>query len=184
MRSTPDVDTCSVTCEWVGDLGTWVGGLATAGGLVFAGMQIRDGRKEQAEEDRRLRNVERDQHLARARSITVSSLATKHGDGWHFEYTVMNGSDYPIHSVVLVAHSLGPGCVPKTQTLTAYQHVIGTMHQGQVIQDEVIVEFNYREPAFGEHINLAYLLFTDAWNESWCRGSSSLDPMDYPPRIC
>lgn len=180
----PRTDTRVVAYEWLGDLGTWVAGLATAGGLVFAGVQIRDGRKERAAEDARRAKVERDQHLARARSITVSSLATKSKGGWHLEFTVMNGSDYPIHSAVLVVHSLDPACDPKAQMLTAYEHVIGTMHRGQIVKDEIDVQFSGREPVFGEHINLACVLFTDAWDESWCRGSGSLEAMDAPPRIC
>lgn len=50
-------------------LGTWVGGLATAVGLVFAGMQLRQNRTE-AEERQRLY----EKHLrVRARLITISA---------------------------------------------------------------------------------------------------------------
>jgi hypothetical protein len=167
----------------LGDLGTWVAGIATATGLWFAGIQIRDNRRERkAQEDQR-RQDEFERREALARAVAISSLAQREGDGWTIEYTLLNGGDYPIESVVVVAHSLDPGCKPRNQQLTAFQMVIGTMHQAQLHKETVGVHFDYREPVFGELTALASVIFTDTWRQTWWRAPGEIERMDGPARI-
>ncbi|TFV65790.1 UNVERIFIED_ORG: hypothetical protein E4P37_08645 [Bacillus sp. AZ43] len=47
-----------------GDIATWVSGLATSGGLVFAGVQIRDARRQRLKEDQRLVQAEVERRTA------------------------------------------------------------------------------------------------------------------------
>lgn len=168
----------------LGDLGTWVGGLATASGLWFAGVQIKDSREERKAQEKQRRQDEEERREAMARAVAISSLAQRDGDCWVIEYTLLNGGDYPIESVVVVADSLDPECEPKRQLLTAFQSVIGTMHQGELHNEKIEVSFDYREPVFGETTALVSVIFTDTWGQTWWRGTGTLERMDGPARIC
>lgn len=168
----------------LGDLGTWVGGLATASGLWFAGIQIKDSREERKAEEKRRRAEELERREALARAVAISSIARCDDDGWTISYTLLNGGDYPIGSVVVVGESLHPECMPKYQQFTSFQNVVGTMHQGQLVEDEVKVKFKYREPVFGELTNLVSVIFTDTWGQSWYRKSGSVERLGQQARIC
>jgi hypothetical protein len=66
-----------------GPVGTWVGGLATSAGVIFAGIQIRDARlQRKGEEEQRLQElIEHRERMARSVSVNtvVKGLFTNEG---------------------------------------------------------------------------------------------------------
>jgi len=117
-----------------GDVATWVSGLATSGGLIFAGLQIRDARRQRVTEDQRRVESELEQREAMARAVSVSSILDHTKDGWIVKYTLANGGDYPIDNVVFVVADYVNDSRPEDQVGTAVEIVIGTMHHKQIIE--------------------------------------------------
>lgn len=92
--------------------------------------------------------------------------------------------DYPIDNAVLVVVDPGADHVrPGEQSGTAMELVLGTVMSKQTASGTQEVRFT-AEPAFGELLGLASLLFTDTWNQTWHRGSMILERRSHPPRIC
>lgn len=90
---------CEVRVASVEALGTWVGGIATAAGLVFAGIQLRLNRAE-AESRQRL-EAERRRILARQVTISVLPHTAAFGRLDEFKVVVKNTSDEYVTAVDL-----------------------------------------------------------------------------------
>lgn len=175
--------------DW-GTVGEWVGGLAAAGGLFFAGWEIRRSR-EQRESD------EHEHRQAMARSVSVTAdFGTAEPFVLHDDQpeairvpaaiAVHNGSDYPIDNVVaVIGDPWKPGYDPSRQIGTAAEVIFGTIPAKSSRDDtrsEGVV-FS-AEPAFGEWPNLSGVLFTDTWGKHWWRAPGVLEARESPPRIC
>ena len=168
--------------EW-GDLATWVSGLATSGGLIFAGLQIRDARIERKAEEARRIEGETERRTALARAVAVSSVADQRGDGWVIKYTIVNGGDYPIDEVVFVVADTTPETDPAEQLNTAGEIVFGTMYQKQIIKGEIEVSLS-SAPVIANVTRLGSLLFTDTWGTSWWRQPGELVHRPGMARVC
>lgn len=121
--------------------------------------------------------------MARAVSISSSVIEEK-GGRYRVEYSLMNGSDYPIDTVVLLVASYDEReCEPAEQSGCAAELVIGTMYSKQLIKDSVPVQFDH-EPPFVMLTAMASVLFTDSWNQTWWRGPGYLERRNHPARIC
>lgn len=192
-----------------GSVGEWVGGVAAALGLFFAGIEIRRARQEREQEEKRRVDDEIERRKAMARAVgvnaeypdvTVEEIAATHpwaveeseGDPhlkddryvWYgVEYQVTNGGDYPIDNVLLAIRDPGKPPHDDPQITTAAEEVIGTVAGGQTVSGRRVVHFT-DHPVFGELTSLAAVLFTDTWNTHWYRASGELVERDQPPRIC
>lgn len=179
-----------------GTVGEWVGGLATAGGLLFAGHEISASRRDRAEEDRRRREQEGERREAMARAVGVTGIPRRVDrsvyDGpdvppgeerWEVDYAVHNSGEYPIDRVVVKV--LDPGA-PKSgqpRPRDAIQVVVGTVLAKQTYANRA--EFTLsREPAFAELTHMVSVDFTDTWNQSWHRAPGVLERRDHPARTC
>jgi hypothetical protein len=181
-----------------GSVGEWVGGLAAAAGLFFAGYEIRAAKQERAREEEQRREdlrLEREA-MARAVSITASvadategEIATRYARAdrgclpehsvWYLlTYSIHNGGSLPIDDVVLSAGDV-PVLPEQREALVSpeSQEVIGTVAAGATVTGSKVTFF-YGEPAFGEFPYLASLRFTDAWGNYCCvrQGDSSHNP--------
>lgn len=183
-----------------GTVGEWVGGLATAGGLIFAGLEIRMSMRQREAEEQRRREDEDKQRKAMARAVSINAYYEEDDDyvvrqgSWasdeikdvpwmKMEYTVHNGGEFPIHNVVVVVVDPGAEAEPEEQRGCAKEIVIGTLAAKETVQDQSAVRFT-EEPVFGELTALAGVLFTDVWGNHWYSGGGRLVERDSPPRIC
>lgn len=185
--------------QW-GTVGEWVGGLATTGGLVFAGWQILLTRQERQKEEQRRLISEQQYREAMARSVSVQAayettntaeihehhpcVAEDHWTWYRAVYHIHNGGDYPIDNVVLLFRDPGsPDEIDDPQAGASCELVIGTLAAKGAAEGGHIVHFG-REPYFAEITNLAGLLFTDTWSTHWHRAPNTLERREHPPRIC
>ena len=174
--------------EW-GTVGEWVGGLATAGGLIFAGWQIRqDSRSRRAAEKRRIEDEEaRREAMARAVSVTADLKRVGREKGRYVYETdcrVHNGGEFPIDDVVLVvADPAARGRDLARQHGTALEIVIGTVAAGATDGDNHKLTFS-EDPPFLELTSMGGVLFTDAWGTHWYRSRGTLERREQPPRMC
>lgn len=168
-----------------GPVGVWVGGLATAIGLVLTAIELRAASQQREVESERTRRAEDERREAQARAVAVSSIADQRGKNkWYIKYKIMNGGDYPIDNAVLVVADPGADEVDLAdQRGAAMELVLGTVLPKELIEDEVLVRFT-EEPFFVELSSLALILFTDTWDQSWARGPGRLERRDYPARTC
>jgi hypothetical protein len=169
--------------QW-GTVGEWVGGLATAGGLVFAALEIRATRRDRLAEERR-RISETDAHReAMARAVGVNALPVLDQEGnWEVEYEIFNGGSYPIDNVMLVVADPGVDHDPTEQRGTALELVLGTVLPGRPVTGRQPLSFT-ADPVFAQVTHLAALLFTDTWDQHWARGPGVLRRRLDPPRSC
>jgi hypothetical protein len=179
------------TCGWIwsvrplepvwGSIGEVLGGGGTALALLFTAFQIRAANRQRDQDKLEYRE-------AMARAVSVSSTAddADHPGVWRIDYTIHNGSQFPLDGPLLLVVDVGAEEVsPGEQIGTATQLVLSTVHPGQTIHDHVDVGFtNDAEPAFGELTGLVSLIFTDAWDQTWLRGPCVLERRTYPARIC
>ena len=176
------LDLRPVAVVW-GPVGTWVGGLATAGGLVFTGVQLRDARRDRREEVDRRRQDEAERREAMARSVSVDTVVHRIGDEWVVDYTIVNGGDFPIENVVLLVADVDAVDVrPADGVGTCLQLVVGTLHHKEIVRDDHGPLRIKREPASGELTALGSLRFTDTWGQSWWRGPGRLERTADPAR--
>jgi hypothetical protein len=105
---------------------------------------------------------------------------------WYVEYSLQNGGEYPIENVVVIIAD--PGSEeqrPEDQVGTALEDVIGTVLSKETLTPRPQMVHFAQEPVFGETINLASVLFTDAWNQHWAKTPlGGLIRRKGPPRIC
>lgn len=167
-----------------GTVGEWVAGLATAGGLVFTGLAVRDSSRERAREEAARVIQEQQRQEAQARSVAITSTAQR-GNGtkqWTVQWTVLNGGDYPVdNAVVLIAGESGFDAV--AQAGTAAEVVCGTLIPNKEITQATDIALDHG-PAFAELNTLAYVVFTDAWGNHWARGPGLLAKRETPARSC
>ncbi len=179
-----------------GPVGSWVGGIAAALGLIFTGIQIRDASEERAAEEVRRRQdaldlkqervrVEVERREAQARAVAVESLVQEGDSGWTFTYTVSNGGDYPIDNAVLLVAGGGAQTLEElmSQSGAALELVLGTVAQKTAkagVDPVNLVD----EPSFGEMTSYCVLLFTDTWDQHWARAPGLLTRRDLPARTC
>ena len=84
-----------------GDVASWVTGAATAGALVFAGLQVRQGNA-QARTDRR---IELDGVSVSWRAPVVPGGPDKDGNAlWHYTFTAQNPGRLPIVGIGIKIH--------------------------------------------------------------------------------
>ncbi len=169
-----------------GPVGTWVGGLATAMGLVFAGTQIRDARKQRQLEAQLRQDGETERRDAMARAVCISSTLAAQDDGSEaIEYSLMNGSDYPIDMIVIQINDPGGylGYHLEDGSPVPRELVIGTMHSKQVISGKEPVQPKPEIP-FLLLTGMASVVFTDTWGQSWWRCPGQLEKRDGPARMC
>jgi hypothetical protein len=169
-----------------GDVATWVGGLATSAGLIFAAYQIRLANLQRRNEETRRIQDEGDRRVAMARAVGVRSVVKQEGPDWFVGFTLHNGGDYPINDVVVVIIDPGaPVIAPERQQGTALEYVVGTVLPKETISEEKYPVHFTAEPAFGEITSLGAVLFTDTWGQHWARSTlGGLTPQEHPPRIC
>lgn len=164
-----------------GSVGEVLGGGGTALALLFTAFQIRAANRQRIEDKFEYRE-------AMARAVSVSSTAdeTDRPGLWRIDYTVHNGSQFPIDNPLLMIIDLGADeHDPGEQVGTAAEIVLSTVYPGQQIEDHLEVEFSDgAEPAFGELTSLVSLLFTDSWDQTWLRGPGMLERRPAPARTC
>lgn len=175
--------------EW-GNVGEWVGGLAAAAGLAFAGWEVRVASRRRREDQAAQREaVLRDQEFHReamGRSVSVQAIPNQREDGtWFCKYEVHNGGDYPINGAVVVIGDPGAEDYrPLDQVGTASETVIGTIAAGSSVNGTFDHLHFSSAPAFAELTGLASVLFTDAWGQHWASSPTGLEKRLAPPRIC
>lgn len=184
-----------MSVEW-GTVGEWAGGLATAGGLLFAGYEISASRRDRADEEKRRREAESQQREAMARAVGVTGIPQRversvyeDEDGspgeerWEVEYTVHNSGEYPIDKVVLKVLDPGAPESKEPRPRNAIEVVLGTVLAKAAYSDRA--EFTLaREPAFSERTQMVSVDFTDTWSQSWHRAPGVLERRDHPARTC
>lgn len=174
--------------QW-GTVGEWVGGLATAAGLVFAGWQIRrDALTRRAAENRRIEEEEaRREAMARSVSVRADLTPTGREQGrflYQLDCRAHNGGDFPIDDVVVViADPAAPIRDLANQQGAVREIVFGTVAAGETQSDKQNLTFD-AQPVFAELTSLAGVLFTDAWGNHWYRAGGTLRRRELPPRIC
>jgi hypothetical protein len=120
-----------------------------------------------------------------ASRVSVRAIPSKTPDGkWEAPYLIRNGSDYPIHDVVIVINDPGQDGDPADQMGTATEVVIGTVAANDVEEGRIDHMHFTREPVFGELTYLATLLFRDEAENYWATSERGLVHRRYPPRIC
>lgn len=169
-----------------GPVGTWVGGIATALGLIFTGVQIRDSRIQRSEEEIRRQEEVLAQREAMARAVSVVSQIVEDAGSWRIQYTIVNGSDYPIDTVVLFLHDHGQwNNADIDGEPIPVELVIGSMYQKQIIEDHHKGDGRARANVpFALLTGMGEVRFTDSWGQSWARSPGCLQKLDSPPRVC
>jgi hypothetical protein len=120
-----------------------------------------------------------------ARRVSVRAIPSQTPDGkWEAPYEIHNGSDYPIHDVVLVINDPGQEGDPADQMGTAVELVVGTIGAGAAAEGRIDHMHFTRDPVFGELPYLATLLFRDESGNYWATSAKGLTHRRYPPRIC
>lgn len=167
-----------------GNVGEWVAGLATAGGLMLTGKAVRDASLERGREEAARIVQETERREAQARAAAVVSTA-KRGRGeheWIVTWTVLNSGDYPVdNAVVLIAGEDGFDAVSQAG---AYAEIAcGTLLPNKEVTRKTEV-IRKHELGFAELNSLAYVIFTDTWGSHWARGPGLLKKRATPARSC
>lgn len=192
-------ETCSayhwlMDLDW-GSVPAWVGGMATALALVFAGVQIRLSRIERHEDELVRQAAVRDDRVANAKAVSVRcSFDAIEGHGaasdanevsaFHVQWTLTNGGRFPIWQTVLVLGDTGTS--PESwadQAGTAYELVLGPVAPGETRSGEMDVTFTY-EPHYSEFDGLSAVLFSDVWDQHWYWRAPNLVQREQPARNC
>ncbi|MFR0638537.1 MULTISPECIES: hypothetical protein [Micrococcaceae] len=165
-----------------GDVGTWVAGLATLGGLIYASLSLQGQTKQREAEALRHIEDEQNRRLAHAREVAVSSRWTEDKSKptrMRVELELINASPYPIDGVVLLIPSGGM----ETEDYHNIEMVIGTVLPGERIPEKSDWVDNADIP-FSLLIDCVQVRFTDAWGTHWLRGPGHLKEMSEPARTC
>jgi len=119
-----------------------------------------------------------------AQRVGVRAIPGKNGDGgWEVEYTIHNGGDYPINTVLLAVNDPGQEGLPEEQMGTAVEVVIGNLNSGETSQGRTHVHFS-AEPMFAEMTYMAAVLFSDHWGNHWATKGGEVIRRQYPARVC
>lgn len=119
-----------------------------------------------------------------AQRIGVRAVPNKNEDGkWEVEYSVHNGSKYPINTVLLAVQDPGQEGLAEEQIGTAVQVVIGNINAGEESSGKTHVHFS-RDPVFGQLTYMAAVLFTDHWGNHWATKGREVMRRPYPARVC
>lgn len=113
----------------IGDVTSFVTGLAALGGHCFAGVEIRDSREQREAEAQHHARDENSYLASMARSIGMSVLDMQpRGDGATFDVVVMNSSRFPIERVVVIA-----GTVPMDHVYEAPDDLVAKSDLGALL---------------------------------------------------
>jgi hypothetical protein len=121
-----------------------------------------------------------------AQRVSVRAIPGKTPDGrWEVPYTIHNGTDYPINTVLLAIKDPGQEGQVEDQIGTALELVIGNMASGETVEGRLTDHVHFsREPAFAELTYLAAVLFTDHWGNNWAATGRELVRKKHPARVC
>jgi hypothetical protein len=156
-----------------GNVAEWVGGLATAGGLYFAGRQIRHASQARAEEE-----AERREAQARAVALSEQWDHDEDAEGFHISCRLVNGGDYPIDAVTINICRLGADPHNLKGEDLVDMWLFGTVLPKQDINKKKLVPY---DDCYGEE-GSAHVSFLDTWNQEWIRGPRLLARVP-PPAI-
>lgn len=121
-----------------------------------------------------------------AQRVMVRAIPGRTPEGaWEIPYTVHNGSDYPINTVLLAINDPGQDGQVEDQMGTAHELVIGNMAPGETVEGRITEHVHFsREPVFAELTYLAAVLFTDHWGNHWAANGREVVWKRYPGRMC
>jgi hypothetical protein len=119
-----------------------------------------------------------------AQRVGVRAVPSKTDDGkWEVAYSVHNGGDYPINTLLLAVNDPGQDGRPEDQMGTAVEVVMGSINAGEISQGRTHVHFK-AEPSFGELTYMAAVLFSDHWGNHWATKGGEVMRRPYPARVC
>lgn len=156
-----------------GDAGTWVAGLATLGGLVYASRSLQSQTKQRESEELRRIEDELNRKLAHARQVAVSSRWKEDESSptrMRVELELINASPYPIDGAVLL--------IPAGGMELKHDHeielVVGTVLPGERISEKTEWVDN-PDVHFSLLVDCVRVMFTDTWGNHWLRGPERLE---------
>lgn len=176
--------------DW-GTVPSWVGGLATAGALIFAGVEIRRANRTRHEDELQRQADIRAEREANARAVSVrGSFETLSGGPmednavFRLSYQVVNSAKFPITQTVLLVGNTGTRFEDwADQRGTTCEVVLETIAPGEAVRDEVEVRFAVG-PHPSEFSGMLAVLFTDAWGQHWYSRPPYLAKREHPARNC
>lgn len=168
-----------------GDIGTWVAGLATLAGLVYASLSLRAQIQQRKDELIQRRRDEEERREAQARAISVTSNWIPRKDSarcktMRIELEIINASPLPIDTVVLEYPI--PNHHEEDGWGTA-SRIVGTLLPGSTFKWESEYYKGLDIP-FGLLFDFAQVRFTDTWGTHWLRGPGHIEIMTMPPMTC
>lgn len=119
----------------------------------------------------------------RAQLVGFSSLALADTGKWRIEYTIHNGTESAIDSVVVAVVDPGLDAVPDMQAGCAIEVVHPTVGAGETVNGSEPVVFT-QEPAFVELPYLGHLLWTDADGNHWSASGTDVHRRIARARTC
>lgn len=165
-----------------GDVGTWVAGLGTVVGLVYASLSLQGQTKQRVVEELRRAEDKRSLEKAHARQVAVSSAWKQdkyNASRMRIELELINASPYPIDGVVLLIPRGGMERRDNDQT----ELVVGTVLPGERISEKREWVDDVHVP-FALMVDCVQVRFTDTWGNHWLRGPSNLEEMVAPAMTC
>lgn len=174
-------DIAPMATVW-GDVGTWVAGLATLGGLVYASRSLQGQTKQREAEERRRIEDELNRRLAHAREVAVSSRWKEDESSptrMRVELELINASPYPIDGVVLLIPAGGM----EMEHYYDIELVVGTVLPGERIP-EIADWVDKPDIPFSLLVDCVRVRFTDTWGTHWLRGPERLEEMPARAMTC
>ena len=175
--------------DW-GTVPSWVGGLATACAVIFAGVEIRRANRARHHDEVQRRQDVQAEREANARAVSVrgsfdavSGGPMEHNAVFRLSYKVKNSARFPITQTVLLVGESGTFEDWADQRGTACEVVLDSIAPGEDVHDEVEVRFAVG-PHPSEFSGMLAVLFTDAWGQHWYSRPPYLVRREQPARNC
>lgn len=168
-----------------GDIGTWVAGVATLIGLVYASLSLQGQTQQRRDEAAQRHQDEADQREAQARAISVTSnwIPLRNSEKcitMRIELELINASPFPIDTVVL-EHPI-PNRHEEGGWGTS-SRIVGTLLPGKSFKWDSQYYKDLDIP-FSQLFDFAQVRFSDTWGTHWLRGPGHIEKMPSPPRTC
>lgn len=153
-----------------GDVATWVGSSATAAGLFFAGVQVRQARLAAKDARDEASDNEKKRRKDLARTVTLEVNPNQSGPEIWFNVTVTNTGAFPV-SDVRVSRNYGLDAAGSSDTgrKTVQADVLHPGGSKHGILD--------RDPDDGDPPPVE-LVFTDSWGQLWTRVAGHTEPRE------